>query len=395
MMNAAVVARKLVAIAASSAAMAAVGASAATDKPALPVERSDVAVLPPASPHRLIAIGAFGGSATVFDADDPAVKSLGTIPVRPNAITAMTRDGATVVVAETFWSHDNRGERSDVLSLYDGLTLKLTHEIPIPGHLHVVPKTQVIALSDDDKLAYIYDMLPASSVHVVDLAQSQVITSVPLPGCALAFAFGKRGFGTLCGDGTVGSVDLTRPDAPAISFTQPVFDPDNDPIFENSVVDRATGRGWFLSYTGKIYPVQFGEGAPAVGESWSLAAAAGLREATTGVQDLAWRPGGGQLIALHRPSQRLFVLMHPGNHWTHKAAGTELWVVDARTKEVTRRIPLKEPGHNVAVSQDDEPLLYVFGEAPMGGMAVIDANSGEALRGRPATGGAVIMVPGW
>ena len=395
MMIAAVTAKKWLALAGVSAALTAVGAGAAIEKPVLPVEKSDAAVLPPVTPHRVIATGGFGGSATVYDADDDAVKSLGTIPVQPNSIPALTRDGAQVVIAETFWSHDNRGERSDVLSVYDAHTLKLSKEIPIPGHLHVVPKTQVIALSDDDKLAYVYDMLPTSSVHVIDVGQGLVVTSVSLPGCALAFAFGKHAFGTLCGDGTVGSVDLARPDAPAISFSQPVFDADNDPIFENSVVDRSTGRGWLLSYTGKIYPVQFGEGAPRVDQPWSLAAAAGLREATTGVQDLAWRPGGGQLIALHRTSQRLFVLMHPGNHWTHKRPGTELWFVDARSRKVTRRVPLKEPANNIAVSQGEKPLLYVFGDGPQGAMSVIDADTGKVVRSRPATSGSVIMVPGW
>ncbi len=394
-MIAAEIPKKWLALAGVSIALVAAGVSAATDKPVLPVEKSDTAVLPPVTAHRVIATGGFGGSATVYDADDGAVKSLGTIPLQPNSISAMTRDGAKVVIAETFWSHNNRGARSDVLSVYDARTLKLSKEIPIPGHLHVVPKTQVIALSDDDTLAYVYDMLPSSSVHVVDVAQAKVVTSVSIPGCALAFAFGKHAFGTLCGDGTIGSVNLVKRDAPAITFSQPVFDADNDPLFENSVVDRSTGRGWFLSYTGKIYPVQFGEGAPVVDQPWSLAAAAGLREATTAVQDLAWRPGGGQMIALHRSSQRLFVLMHPGNHWTHKRGGTELWFVDARSKKVTRRIPLKAPAQNVAVSQDDKPLVYLFGEGPEGGMTVIEADTGKILRNRPATSGSVIMVPGW
>jgi methylamine dehydrogenase heavy chain len=366
-----------------------------SEKPVLPVEQSDVAVIPPPGPHRLVAIGGFTGPAVVFDPDDEGIKSLGSIPLVSDATTAMTRDGNTIVVAETHWSHRNRGQREDILAVYDSATLKLTKEIPIPGMLHVVPKMQVLSLSDDDKLAYIYDMLPASSIHVVDIAKGKLLTSVDIPGCALGFPFGTHSFGTLCGDGTIGSVDLAKVSAPRISFTAPVFDADNDPIYENSVVDRTTGQAWMLSYTGLIYPVQFGDGAPVVGQPWSIAEAAGLRVATTGVQDLAWRPGGGQLLALHRASRRLYVLMHPGNHWTHKQAGSEVWVVDTDQKKVIRRFSLKLPMHNIAVTQGDDPLLYLFvEEGHEDGMTVMDATTGKVLRSRPKVLGSLMMVPG-
>ena len=100
-------------------------------------------------------------------------------------------------------------------------------------------------------------------------------------------------------------------------------------------------------------------------------------------------------MALHRASDRLFVLMHTGNHWTHKEPGTELWVVDPKARQVTRRIPLKDPAQNVAVSQGDKPLIYLFGEGPSGGMSVLDADTGKVLRGRPGTSGSMILVPGW
>src|SRR5207248_228074 len=105
------------------------------------------------------------------------------------------------------------------------------------------------------------------------------------------------------------------------------FDPDADPLFEHGLIDRTTGEGWFMSFTGHVYPIQFGA-KPIVGKPWSVNVSAGLPEAGPGVQELAWRPGGGQFMALHRATRRLYVLMHPGNYWTQKYAGTEVWVFD-------------------------------------------------------------------
>ena len=37
-------------------------------------------------------------------------------------------------------------------------------------------------------------------------------------------------------------------------WTKPFFDANKDPIYEDSFVDRATGKALFLSYTGLVYP---------------------------------------------------------------------------------------------------------------------------------------------
>ena len=107
---------------------------------------------------------------------------------------------------------------------------KLEREIPLPGRLIVNPKPQQLSISDDGQLAYVYDMVPASAVHVVDLAQGKMLTSVDIPGCALVYAYGKRSFATVCGDGTIGVVTVPRPAPPRRCFTQPFFKPDQDPV---------------------------------------------------------------------------------------------------------------------------------------------------------------------
>ena len=111
------------------------------------------------------------------------------------------------------------------------------------------------------------------------------------------------------------------------------------------------------------------------------------------MQELAWRPGGQQVLAVHRATRRLYVLMHTGNYWTQKADGTEVWVLDSARHTLVRRIKLEAPGHGIAVSQDGKPLLYVIGSAWAGTIDVYDATSGEKLRGRKLRG-IIGLAPG-
>jgi methylamine dehydrogenase heavy chain len=374
-------------------ATAAQAAAPGVPAPVLPVEESDTAVLAPAGPHRLYLFDAYGyAGATVIEGDDPAMKSMGLVPAARNGAMSLSRDASRIYVAETYWSRGDRGDRQDLLTVYDGATLAIAREIPLPGRLLVVPKAQQVATSDDGKLAYVYDMIPSSAIHVVDLDGGKLIGSVDIPGCALAFPYGPRSFATICGDGTIGTVAVAADGTGKASFTRPFFDPDQDPLFENSIVDRTTGEGWLLSFGGRIYPVKLGSTA-SVGQPWSLTVAAGLPAAGLGVQDLAWRPGGAQMLGVHRATKRLFVLMHTGNYWTHKADGTEVWVFDTDRHALIHRIRLDRPAAGIAVTQDPHPVLFAFAGDRGRNLAVYDATSGAKLREREASG-FLGMVPG-
>jgi methylamine dehydrogenase heavy chain len=142
-----------------------------------------------------------------------------------------------------------------------------------------------------------------------------------------------------------------------------------------------------------------------VDKPWSIQKAAGFPVAGTGVQELAWRPGGSQLAAYHKASGKLFVLMHPGNYWTHKQGGTEIWVLDTKTHALVSRFPLRPvptsglgddavPYYaNMGVSQDPKPLLYLLNAE--GNDVVLDATTGEQLRKIEFAGGTSVSVPGY
>lgn len=360
--------------------------------PPLKPETSDVATLPPPGPHRFFTVSGRQGM-IIFDGDSGQIE--GQVPASHDSNLALAADNSRIYIAETMWTHQTRGERLDLLSIYDGKTLNLLKEINLPGRALVGEKIRDLDLNASGKRAYVYNLHPASSVIWVDLVKQAVGGTIEIPGCALVFPWHDDGFSSLCGDGSLATV-LVPDNGPAkVTHTAPFFDAANDPIFDNSVVDRTTGRAVFLTYTGLIYSANLGP-QPAISKPWSIQAAAGQKAAGTGVDELAWRPGGVQPFAWHKDSDRLFVLMHPGSYWSHFASGTEIWVVDLKSHTVVNRYPIRtEAGgiKSIAVSQHAKPQLFLLN--PMGGGdTVVDADTGEVLRKIEYAAGGAAVVPG-
>ncbi len=395
MPHAVLLANRIGVLATSWIALAAASPAAAAPTPAAPApapaafqpEISDVASLPPAGPHRVWLQEMLTGSAQVVDGDTGEL--LATIPAAPLSNFNAGPGQRTVYVAETIWSKGNRGQRQDMVSAYDGISLKLIGEIPLAGRVFMVPTQQTFGVSPGAGRAYVYNMQPSSSVSVVDLARQKVVRVVETPGCALVFPWGTDGFSSLCGDGSLATV---ASDAPKLSLvrSKPFFDAEHDPVFETSPTDPKTGQTVFVTYSGVVHPVTLGP-TPAFAAAWSLQQAAGLPAA--GLEDgaLAWRPGGRIPMALQAASSRLYVLMHAGEHWSHKKDGTELWIVDLKARTVVRRAALDGPVSAVAVSQDDHPLLYLLDDKQ--GLSIRDANTLKELRHVDDVGRVLPYVP--
>ncbi len=388
----------LVAACLGSALWSASAAAAASD---VTTEVSDVATLAPNTPHRIFTGGFRQQAFVIFDADSGRME--GSIPAGYVSNLALAPDNSQFFVSETYWTHGARGKREDMVSIYDARTLNLIKEVPLPGRA-LVSKKQNFDVSSSGSRAYVYIMMPVASVVWVDLKKQQVGGTVEIPGCALVFPWGEQGFSSLCGDGSLASVVIPASGPAKITHTKPFFDAANDPLFDSGFVDRATGKAIFLSYTGLVYEARLGADTT-VSAPWSIQKAAGYAPAGTGVQELAWRPGGSQLAAYHKASGKLFVLMHPGNYWTHKHGGTEVWVLDTRTHALVSRFPLRAvptsglgddpvPYYmNIGVSQDAKPLLYLLNEE--GNDVVLDALTGEQLRKIEFAGGNTVWVPGF
>ena len=342
-------------------------------RPVLEEEETDVAVLAPPGPRRIVVFDAYVTGGTITEGEQ--LNTIGMIPVARVSSFRAAPDFKTFYVAETIYSRGNRGTRQDMISVYDGLTLDLKREIPLPGRLLAVTKSTAFDINASGTRAFVYNMQPASSVIVTDLVKGKVQNVIETPGCAMVLAFGDGGFASPCGDGSLLSVAVDAAGKAKLTRTEPFFDANLDPIVDENVVDRATGKAFLISYTGLVYPAQLGATSQ-VEAPFSIQEGANLPRPKPDVSELAWRPGGSRFAAYHPQSGRLFVLMHRGVHWSHKDPGEEVWVVDTTTRKVVKRIKLAAPAMNVAVSPDATPLIYVSGDA---GTRTLDSSTGREI----------------
>lgn len=374
-------------LAAALSATLALPAAAAPPPAALEPETSDTAVLPPPGPHRVWVADIYGGSARIIDGDTGDM--LGTIHTASLADLASGPNQSAVYVSESIWTKGNRGTRQDMVTVYDGATLNLKTEITLPGRMYMAPRPALFALNAAGDTGFVYNMTPASSVVVVDLKGQKVARSVDTPGCALVFPWGAAGFSSLCADGALATVSLEGAE-PKLSRGKPFFDAEHDPVFQESPSDPATGRTLFVTYAGQVKPVRLGA-SPAYEAPWSLHAGAGLKAPSLDDAELAWRPGGRLPLAMHNASGRLYVLMHMGEAWSHKKPATELWVADAASRKVLRRMQLEEPVDAVAVTQDAKPLLFLRDRKYV--LHVLDATTLQELRKVEGAGDSTLVVP--
>jgi methylamine dehydrogenase heavy chain len=362
-------------------------APSADPNPVTEAETSDVMTIDSPKPGWFYVDGGWDqGGTSIFDAESGKMK--GMVETRRLADFALDPAGKYYYVAETIWSKIDRGTRQDMVSVYDTREMKLVAEIPIPGRILIGARKNNFVVSDDGKWGFVYNLDPASSVNVVDLVKRKFYKNIELPGCASMMPNPGVGFSALCSDGSLATVKIVG-GAPKITRTQPFFSATDDPIFDNYAYDAVKKEAVFLTYTGLIYTAKIGA-EPSVAQPFSIQAAAGIRPGETKPLELNWLPGGRQPMALHRPSGHLFVLMHMGEYWSHKASGTEIWDVDLATQKVVKRLPLKQPLNNLEITQTDKPMIFANDEEKKG--FIIDVSTGEQKHEIESAGAGVITV---
>lgn len=352
------------------------------------METSDVVTADPPSPGWFYVDGGWEMAGTsIFDGESGRMK--GMVETRRLADFAPDPAGRYYYVAETIWSKGDRGTRQDMVSVYDARTLKLLTEIAIPGRILIGSRKNNFIISDDGKWGYVYNLDPASSVNIVDLTKRKFFRNVELPGCASMMPNPGTGFSALCSDGSVATVRLTG-GKPEITHSEPFFSASEDPVFDNYAYDALKKEAVFLTYTGLVYTAKVGP-APTVSKPFSLQAAAGLRVGDAKPLDINWLPGGRQPMALHRPSGHLFVLMHMGEYWSHKAPGTEIWEIDLAAQKLVKRVPLKSAANNIAITQTDKPMILV-NDGQMNAVILDVATWEEKHKIENAGGGTITVV---
>jgi len=349
----------------------------------------------------------------LFDADTGGLLgqiSSGTAGVGFVIAPLFAPDHREIYLAETYYARGVRGERTDVVTVYDTTTLQPLAEIGIPPKRgEWFPGNAANALSDDGRFMAVFNLTPATSISIVDVKARAFTAEIGTPGCSLVYAAGPRRFLMLCANG--GALSVTIDDAgheAKLERLDPFFDAQADPLTEKAV---RRGNEWiFVSFEGVVHPVDVGGDALRVGDTWSLVDDAD--------RSGNWRIGGAQHLAVHAASGRLYALMHQGGRDTHKEAGTEVWVYDLASHRRLQRIKLPNPlasfvgqelaaqgrprtaratawllGHTapspgierILVTQDEHPLLIVSASIPPT-VTVHDAMTGDLVRDVPEVG---------
>jgi methylamine dehydrogenase heavy chain len=282
----------------------------------------------------------------------------------------LSRDGKLIYSPETYFSRGTRGTRTDVVTLYDPGTLRVVGEIAVPpkrsSNLPMIANT---VMTDDDRFLLIYNFNPAQSVTVVDTKLRKFVREIETPGCALVYPTGPRSFFSVCGDGSLSLVELDESGGAHQKRTPPLLNLRDDPVTEKAV---RIGRIWyFVSFAGRIYPLEVDPQQAVLGSTWWLTSEAERKA--------GWRPGGIQQLAVNSEKSRLYAIMHRGGVETHKDPGKDVWVFDLPNRRRVQEFVLKSLATSIQLSSDAQPLLYsIFINGT--DLDIYDAASGKLLR---------------
>ena len=255
-------------------------------------------------------------------------------------------------VAETFYSRGTRGERTDVITIYDKENLAPVDEILLPGGKRgmVVSNRYTIQLVDNDRYMFLFNFTPAASVVMLDMESRTILSETAIPGCALIYPTGKRGFSSLCSNGSMYTAQFdTKGQVVHQQRIDSFFDVDDDPLFDKPVLIGQ--MAYFPTFKGQMHEIDLSGKTPRPGDHWSLLDAQD--------QQQNWRPGGWQ-IATVGANGLIYVLMHPdGYNGSHKGGGSEVWVYDPKTQTREERITLKNWGVSIELTRGENPYLVV------------------------------------
>jgi methylamine dehydrogenase heavy chain len=327
--------------------------------PPLQAEQLSIAKLPERNPHWVYVVDVSFGSmidARVRLFDGATNRRLGQIDAGFSPGVAISPDGHTTAVATSYFARGSRGTRTDVVELNDNRTLDHVAEIIIPSkHAQNVPTAFNASYSDDSRFLFVANITPATSISVVDVANRKFVTEIDTAGCVLAYGGGNRRVSALCESGKALTITVDD-DGKEVSraLSEPFFDVDKDPIFVSGA-KSAAGMA-FVSFLGNVLEVDMQGEKVNARPAWSFVSDAERKQ--------GWRPGGLQPVAIHRPLNRLYVVMHQGGAATHKDPGSEVWVLDLKSQKRLARWKLGAqkiaPVLAVQVSQDGQPQVSML-----------------------------------
>ncbi len=341
-------------------------------------EETSVETLGPPTNDWFINLSGVGGY--LFDSADGNMLGLLSLTTYTPAV-AVSRSRGEVYAAESYLSRLNRGEREDVLTVYDITTLSPVAEIDIPDKtLEVVGDFNIQLMGNGRHLA-VYNLSPAQSVSVIDVESRHFAGEISTAGCGMIMPVNDASFLMVCGNGSLQLIQLADDGRESNRVRSKIF----FSVEEDAVFDRAarTRDGWMLvSHAGLAYDVEVDDANISVSEPWSLVNDAEREE--------SWRPGGFGPLTVHRSSNLAFVLMHQGEVDTHHEPGSELWIFDTGKHKRVMRWVLDKPWSNILVLQGERPRLIA--DAEDGELHIYDALQQRLERTIAEPGGGVSLL---
>ena len=261
------------------------------------------------------------GRIRVFDARGGRFLGMISTAYAGNFTVSDKRD--EVYVATSHLSRSTRGDRTDVLEVYDTGNLAFKYEVVLPPkRAQALNYRGLVRASGDGRFVLVQNATPATSITVVDLAGRKVVNEIATPGCwgiLPAASHGAR-LSMLCGDGTVATYTLDGGGQVTDKQVSPkLFDPDNDAWFHHA--EQVGDRYWFVSFQGRLTELDLGGASPRVSSERWLVDEAQKKQ--------GWRPGGYQNFAVDPTARWLVLGMHAkGSEGSHKRPAQQLWVFD-------------------------------------------------------------------
>lgn len=264
------------------------------------------------------------GRVRVFDAR--AGKFMGMVNTGYAGNFSLSAKADEMYVATTYLSRGGRGERSDVLEVWDMQTLDFKYEVMLPPkRAQTLNYRGLVRPTANGRFVLVQNATPATSITVVDLAERKVAGEISTPGCwgTLPAAGHPARFAMLCGDGKLATVTLDDKGQVADrQLSEKMFDADNDAWFHTS--EQIGDRHYFISFKGVLTEVDVSAAAATVKSSRDLVTATQKKQ--------GWRPGGYQAFAVHPSGRWAVAAMHDkGREGSHKTPARQLWMFDLQS----------------------------------------------------------------
>lgn len=280
-----------------------------------------------------------------------------------------------IYATETFHSRGTRGDRLDVLTIWDQENLSPIDEIILPGNKRFmgIPGRYTMLLLNQDRWLAVANFGPAASATLIDLNKRKIINQIATPGCVFTYPTGRLGFSSLCADGRFLSTELDAYGKIIKQIrTKAFFNSDDSPIYERPAV--IGNIAYFPSIAGLVHPVDMSATVANPGQPWPL-----IPDHERDEQKERWAPAGIGIIDAD-DNGHFYILMHPdAKDGSYQGGGPEVWVFDAARKKRVRRIVLQAWGLSLAASRGKKPVLMVVNPIDMS-LEMYNPATGQFIR---------------